>query len=84
MKVSSGSIVLYKELLLRIDAFSFLNETHRSQLYDMIDDSHRAIKEYVEKSATLMQSDYLVDSQFIQFFNEIKGNNLCDYIEDVS
>lgn len=84
MKVSSGSIVLYKELLLRIDAFSFLNETHRSQLYDLIDDSHRAIKEYVEKSATLMEADYLVDSQFIQFFNEIKGNNLCDYIEDVS
>lgn len=60
LKTSSGSIMLYKEMFMRWDNFTFYSEQDRKRLYRLIDNSEQEMTEFIIFTVGIQYSEYLI------------------------
>ncbi|CAD8065255.1 unnamed protein product [Paramecium primaurelia] len=82
MKLRSGNLFLYREIFFRWENFTFLTENNKLELYYLIDKAQNAISNYIQISNTINFDYYLIDQNFIDLFNNINRNTLCEQIDE--
>ncbi|CAD8075398.1 unnamed protein product [Paramecium sonneborni] len=81
MKLRSGNLFLYREIFFRWQNFTFLTDNNKLELYDLINKAQNAISHYIQISNSINFERYLLDQNFIDLFDNINHNSLCEQID---
>ncbi|CAD8075508.1 unnamed protein product [Paramecium sonneborni] len=82
MKFRPGNLILYREIFFRWQNFTFLTQNNKVELYDLINKAQNSIYNYILTSNSINYDLYLIDSNFIDLFEDINKNNLCNFIDE--
>lgn len=75
---------LHREIIFKSREFEQLSDDYIDNVKNLMDLSEQVSREYIIESQASELSDYLVSEEFTSQYRSVRGQNLCQYLDDVS